>query len=450
MDASGNDNNNANNSILVLKANTRNMISNLLNPHKFLKNDKGIPRDWQGLAELCGISGVLIPSISSDHDPTAKVLQIWAEKCKSEATVDKLLTYLEQLDREDIVDDVLPLIVEDLKSFKDHPENAIGVEPFNFEYDKLIVTIDDLKRVSKGLGPQMYDAFVLFEDDDIAFATELIEIMEKKYNLKFCVKERDLIAGKSEHEAIIKLITERCGRVIVILSPEFLQSNVNKFFYSLTQSIAIEQRQRKIIPYFRRAGPFWNFWDKLSDSIKIPEYKPKMKLSLPDNSLFSNNENVTQNVVSRSLSNAEKLTLPSNMKSAMHSVKFNSMTNLPVTDVPRENIVPSTSANCLEKYEDKNVRKPSFYQKIKKLKTIFPKSKIKSENPITSDQSAPEINNQEEIAISVTNKNEKKNSKSEQTALNSNSTDIKNQKKGKKSKFTLKRNKKKVALLADT
>lgn len=44
MDASGSDNNNANSSILVLKANTRSMISNLLNPRKFLKTDRGIPR----------------------------------------------------------------------------------------------------------------------------------------------------------------------------------------------------------------------------------------------------------------------------------------------------------------------------------------------------------------------------------------------------------------------
>lgn len=100
-------------------------------------------------------------------------------------------------------------LVEDLKNFKDHAESGTTVEPFNFEYDRLIVTIDDLKRIDKGLGPQIYDAFVLFENDDIAFATGLIEIMENKYNLKFCVKERDLIAGKSEHEAIIKLITER-------------------------------------------------------------------------------------------------------------------------------------------------------------------------------------------------------------------------------------------------
>lgn len=75
-----------------------------------LYNEYKYWRDWQGLAELCGISGVLIPGISTNSDPTANVLQIWVENCKSEATVDKLLTYLEQLDREDIIDDVLPLI----------------------------------------------------------------------------------------------------------------------------------------------------------------------------------------------------------------------------------------------------------------------------------------------------------------------------------------------------
>lgn len=106
------------------------------------------------------------------------------------------------------------------------------------------MTIDDVNRISEGLDPQTYDAFVLFADDDIDFATELIETMEKQYNLKFCVKGRDLVGGGFEHDSVIKLISERCRRLIVILSPAFLESSSNKFFYSFAQAIGIGMKQQ--------------------------------------------------------------------------------------------------------------------------------------------------------------------------------------------------------------
>lgn len=67
-------------------------------------------RDYRGLAELCGISGELIRSISHDSDPTYKVLKLWSDQAKSEATVAKLIQYLEHLDRFDVVDDIEDLV----------------------------------------------------------------------------------------------------------------------------------------------------------------------------------------------------------------------------------------------------------------------------------------------------------------------------------------------------
>lgn len=74
--------------------------------------------------------------------------------------------------------------------------------------DNLILTTDDVHNISEGLEPQHYDAFVLFDVDDIDFATKLIDNLEEK-DLKLCVKERDLVGGKCEHDAVIKLIAER-------------------------------------------------------------------------------------------------------------------------------------------------------------------------------------------------------------------------------------------------
>lgn len=61
-----------------------------------------------------------------------------------------------------------------------------------------------------------------------------------KYIFQLCVKDRDLIAGVTfEHEAIMTLISERCNRLIVIISSNFLKSPANKFFLNYAQALGI-------------------------------------------------------------------------------------------------------------------------------------------------------------------------------------------------------------------
>lgn len=49
-----------------------------------------------------------------------------------------------------------------------------------------ILTIDDAILARQGLPPQQYHAFVLFADEDINFATEIIEKMEEcGFKVKF-------------------------------------------------------------------------------------------------------------------------------------------------------------------------------------------------------------------------------------------------------------------------
>lgn len=44
--------------------------------------------------------------------------------------------------------------------------------------DQKVLTYDDQKLAFQGLSPQQYDAFLLFADEDIDFATEIIENLE--------------------------------------------------------------------------------------------------------------------------------------------------------------------------------------------------------------------------------------------------------------------------------
>lgn len=78
----------------------------------------------------------------------------------------------------------------------------------------------------------------------------------------------------------------------------------------------------------------------------------------------------------RSVSNSDQHLSPldlrrlsSTSRTSTHSVKFtsNSMNDLPNTEVPEDNIVPSTSANSLGHYEDNAVRNMlSFFKKFKR------------------------------------------------------------------------------------
>lgn len=47
-----------------------------------------------------------------------------------------------------------------------------------------IITNEDCSRAQMGLPPQRYDAYLLFDNFDIHFATEILTKMETEYDLK--------------------------------------------------------------------------------------------------------------------------------------------------------------------------------------------------------------------------------------------------------------------------
>ncbi|XP_046389681.1 myeloid differentiation primary response protein MyD88 isoform X1 [Ischnura elegans] len=299
----------------ALRAQTLNMISVLLNPLKVLPTDEGIPRDWRGLAQLAGLDGNITMGLGCKTDPTSEVLKMWISK-SGVASIGLLKSFLGEMDRWDVVDDTSSMMEQDIKEYSarakniDERDRHIAVES-----DKHILTVDDVCRIEKGLQPQNYDAFLLYAEEDVDFAMEIIEKMEKDYGLKLCIKDRDLVGGLTfEHEAIMKLISERCNRLIVVVSPNFLKSEANKFFVTFAQALGIEQRQRKVVPClyqrcqlppelsyyflldFNRAGKLWNVWEKLRDSIQAPSLTPDNR-RIPESRSWSPLASIPDNLV---------------------------------------------------------------------------------------------------------------------------------------------------------
>ncbi|GAB0091724.1 uncharacterized protein DMENIID0001_065890 [Sergentomyia squamirostris] len=271
--------------ITALRTRTKEMLALLLDPIKYLPSEEGHQRDWRGLAEFMALQNQHITFLSTQRSSTLKLMDMLVKELDNILSLAELQRILGIIDRWDVIDDTNQLFLDDAELFLNSKEKSlILAEKENgnttMDDDSNILTTDDV------LGyPQKYDAFVLFADEDIEYATELIERLENS-GFKLCEKSRDLMAGHLEHEAVCRLISERCSKLILIVTKAFLQSAANTFFVNVAQAFGIEKRRRMIIPclyencilppnlsfYFvlnyQRSGKLYNFWDKLKQSIQ--------------------------------------------------------------------------------------------------------------------------------------------------------------------------------------
>ena len=124
--------------------------------------------------------------------------------------------------------------------------NLIGspksLQPLDKKNDCDLLTTDDFVRRNQGLGVQTYDAFVLYVDDDIEYATELISVLEREYNLKLCVRDREIRCSfLFDYSKIMKLISERCKKVVIIITEAFLRSDIHRYFFIYANSLSIRK-----------------------------------------------------------------------------------------------------------------------------------------------------------------------------------------------------------------
>lgn len=249
-----------------LRPNTRRILSKMLNSKKILPTEEGYYRDWRGLRYLCGVDSSYENMLNKDNDPTGNVLALWSKDMNVNIqNLQNLQDYLGKIDRWDVVDDTSSLfckycfsevyilglfynsfisfIVEDARiyltaqeklEYQSQSQHDVNDNPVSDED----ITGDDIYRRQYGLPLLKYDAYVLYADQDFHFAMTLMTKMEEM-GFKLCVKNRDLVSADFVHETIIQLITHRCRRLIVILSPAFIKSSHNKFFLNYAQGLAI-------------------------------------------------------------------------------------------------------------------------------------------------------------------------------------------------------------------
>ncbi|XP_045491401.1 myeloid differentiation primary response protein MyD88 [Colias croceus] len=262
-----------------------NLLSSLLNTRKILltvcPDQLSRHRDWRGIASLANISSEVAASIREYNDKTRRVLDLWIHSNDGTATVGRLLEILQWIDRHDVYDDLLDLASRNKLIVKQVNQN--GNQELVAVSEEDLITDDDKKFGC----PQRYHAYVLYAREDRDFVNELLSRLTEN-GFRLCTED-DLLPGHGTRFApVSRLISERCSRIILIYSPDFLRSPANTFFMNLAQADGIEKKQLKIIPimyrhcilplhltYYHnlyystdRKSPY-EFWGKLERSLEV-------------------------------------------------------------------------------------------------------------------------------------------------------------------------------------
>uniref|UniRef100_A0A2M3ZIM9 Putative tir domain protein n=1 Tax=Anopheles braziliensis TaxID=58242 RepID=A0A2M3ZIM9_9DIPT len=277
----------------ALSNRSRELLAGLLNQRRIFASEEGYFRDWRGAFDVIGIPKRFHALVENNPSPTKCLLELWDQEsanCKRPASLAQLQEVLGCIDRWDVVDDTSKSFEEDAVKFllKQQSSSRVEMKQTTDDLEDMdIITRDDTHERK-----QHYDAFILYADQDIEFASKMVAKLEKR-GMRLCLRDRDILAGGNcEHAVLIRLITERCRRLVVLISQAFLESPLYTFTVTFAHALQIEKRQRKVIPCviekcevpqhlkftfmldYLRQRELFNFWDKLTDSVRDPAKIP--------------------------------------------------------------------------------------------------------------------------------------------------------------------------------
>lgn len=274
--------------LVALNVSVRKKLGLYLNPKHT------VAADWTAVAETMGFSYLEIKNYETSRNPTKTVLDDWAAR-NSEASVGKLLSILEEVERKDIVEDLQPLIDEDVRKYIENQKKKADPPVQVPEVDSCVprtpersgITVEDIP----GGAPEMFDAFICYCQSDFEFVHEMIrELEQTEYNLKLCVFDRDVLPGSCVWTITSELIERRCKRMVVVISDEYLESDACDFQTKFALSLCPGARSKRLIPvvyksmtkpfpsilrfltvcdYTRPCTQAW-FWVRLAKALSLP------------------------------------------------------------------------------------------------------------------------------------------------------------------------------------
>ncbi|KAL4228583.1 Myeloid differentiation primary response protein MyD88 [Mactra antiquata] len=274
----------------------RRQIELYLNLDGTINDETGLLNNYQGLAEKIGFGYLEISNFELQRSPTEQVLREWTSRKDLSPTIGALWEYLKDLERFDVLTDVWKFIKRDCDKYlamkakfastsKPIQDQTVSQSASEKDVDDgRILAVQDVDS----FGPTMYDAFVCYnpEGSDLDFVRLLIEEVEVKNGLKLFVPWRDDLPGASHNTVCAKLIEQRCKRMIIVLSPQYLLSSACEFQTKFAHGLAPGSRDKKLIPvlieecsipeilrhitccnYTKKTLIDW-FWNRLVKSLK--------------------------------------------------------------------------------------------------------------------------------------------------------------------------------------
>ncbi|XP_057679792.1 myeloid differentiation primary response protein MyD88 isoform X2 [Corythoichthys intestinalis] len=274
--------------LVALNMTVRRKLGLYLNPKTV------VAADWTMVAEAMGFSYLEIINYQTAPNPILRVLDDW-QAASSEATVGSLLSILEKLERNDVVEDLRPLMEEDVKKYQESVKK-MAVRPLQVQEvdscapltpERAGLTLEDDPNGS----PELFDAFICYCKSDISFVHEMIwELEQTDYKLKLCVFDRNVLPGSCVWTITSELIEKRCKRVVVVISDEYLESDACDFQTKFALSLSPGARHKRLIPVVYKSmtkqfprilsfltvcdytNPYtknW-FWERLAKALSLP------------------------------------------------------------------------------------------------------------------------------------------------------------------------------------
>lgn len=231
-------------------------LTQALNIKQLIPTETGLARDYRGLAEVIGFSQVNLESIiRNSSNPTLSLIKAHrVDKLKNNPrngiTVNDLLKIIEKIERFDVIDDTLSTFI-DLACLNDqqlvqfssrtiHSATAAESHYSSNDFNQVLTLNDDTEHFSGH-----YDVYICFTPQDGRYAQHLSTLL-RNHGLNV-VTANDLLPGQFEQDALTQVIL-RCRKVIIILTPNFTNSEECKFQTKFANEIGIKDGNPKIIP----------------------------------------------------------------------------------------------------------------------------------------------------------------------------------------------------------
>eukprot|EP00088_Acartia_fossae_P067319 TRINITY_DN839_c0_g1_i8.p1 TRINITY_DN839_c0_g1~~TRINITY_DN839_c0_g1_i8.p1 ORF type:complete len:472 (-),score=106.94 TRINITY_DN839_c0_g1_i8:46-1461(-) len=382
-------------SVAFLRPSTIECLSVQLNPQKLLRTENKSLRDWRGVYEGTNIQNSMIyEKIKHSQNPFKLLLEEW--KRFEDTTIVNLLKILETMERFDVIDDNCEMIKCDMQAADKLLKEkglSVGAVENKIAGSEKVLTYDDIAMLKTAREVARYDVLILHADEDIIFAERMAKVLEQQ-NIKVCLKDRDLLVGTMELEAVTSLISERCNKVAVPLTPEFFNSPSNNLYSSLAQSSAIAENRRSFLPIIRKPTDLptnikmLTKLNALNDGSKNPYFWRKLCLNIKENFEESSQiplpkelEDGSQQALNQ-IENGNITTMPQPMKA---SVSSSPLAPAHFSSVPdRQAKQPSGNTNESESIDatggSKSASTSTSSNKLSKLKDGFLKGMVNGFN----------------------------------------------------------------------